>query len=223
MSFLAPATTHAGRTLRQRAIATAALELPPADLAKSRIRQVFGSALDSEHHDGAHWYPTARRIAEQVADAAGRRGDTELGAGLIASLSPQCSWDENIIRAFAAAEGDETLSVTADCAWKAHAIVSGVDPSAVLGGRKVRSFYRNILGDENAVTVDRHAVAIVFGRALSDREIKLLERPGTYLWIAAAYRSVARELGIPASTLQAITWLAWRRLKGTDYDATESF
>ena len=92
----------------------------------------------------------------------------------------------------------------------------------MLGGRKVRSFYRNILGIDSAVTVDRHAVAIVYGRPLSDREIKLLERAGAYTVIASAYRAAARRLGIAPSTLQAVTWLAWRRLKAVDY-VVESF
>jgi hypothetical protein len=82
----------------------------------------------------------------------------------------------------------------------------------------VRSFYWNILGHASHVTVDRHAVAIVYGRALSDREIKILERCGAYAYIAASYRAAARSLGLEPSTLQAITWLAWRRLKGLDYD-----
>jgi hypothetical protein len=49
---------------------------------------------------------------------------------------------------------------------------------------------------------------------LSDTEIKILERPGAYQYVAACYRAAARRHGIPASTLQAVTWIVWRRLKG---------
>ena len=44
---------------------------------------------------------------------------------------------------------------------RACAILAGSDPYHVLGGRKERSFYRNILSPDTAgpVTVDRHGGA----------------------------------------------------------------
>ena len=92
----------------------------------------------------------------------------------------------------------------------------------VLGGRKVRSFFHNLTGHNHHVTVDRHAASIALlgpsadkdGRrtaTLSDRDLKVLDRPGAYVLIAACYRSVARSLDIPPSALQAITWCYWRQ------------
>jgi hypothetical protein len=101
-----------------------------------------------------------------------------------------------------------------DALRKADAIAAGADPLDVLGGRKVRSFYRNIVGHTGHVTVDRHAVAIVAGRPLTDREGKVLERIGPYTYVAGAYRAAARRLGVAPTELQAVTWLVWRRLKG---------
>jgi len=178
-----------------------------------RILAIYDEATESEHIDGAGWYPAANDIARLVGDIGGWSADA--GAGIIAALSPQCSWDENIVRALAFANG-ETVGAFSDALSKAERIAAGESPADVLGGRKVRSFYRNIVGHESAVTIDRHAVAIVFGRSLSNAETKLLGRAGTYTVIASAYRAAARRLGIAPSTLQAITWLAWRRIKNLD-------
>ena len=196
------------RANRQRVIARTLAQIPDAATMAARIDACLASATDSERADGALWYGSAKDLAKIVGD-----GDIAAGAGIIAALSPQCSWDENVARALSFADG-EHVGATEDGLRKARRIAAGEDPRAVLGGRKVRSFYRNIGGHAHYVTVDRHAVAIVYGRALSDREIKILERIGAYTIIAAAYRAAARRHGLAPSTLQAITWLAWRRLKG---------
>lgn len=199
------------RANRQRVIARTLAQLPDAATMAARIDDVLAQALPSERADGAQWYPAAASIARIVADGHGI--PERSGAAIIAALSPQCAWDENIVRALAHADG-EPSGAMADGLRKADDIGAGKDPSDVLGGRKVRSFWRNIGGHEAYVTVDRHAVAIVCGRALTDREIKVLEKLGAYVWIAAAYRAAARRHDLAPSTLQAITWLAWRRIKG---------
>jgi hypothetical protein len=165
------------------------------------------------------WYSAASDIATLVGDLT--KTSPIHGAGIIAALSPQCSWDENIVRALALAN-NENVGAFGDALRKAEAIRLGAHPLSVLGGRKVRSFFYNISGHKHHVTIDRHAVAIVFGRALSDSEIKVLERCGAYTYIASIYRAVARSLDIAPSDLQAITWLARRRIKGLDY-TPESF
>ncbi len=212
--FLAPCKP-CNRPQRQRRIASAVSELPDHSTMVARILGVYDAATDDEHSDGRQWYPAANAIARIVGDGLGI--GTDGGAGIVAALSPQCSWDENVVRALAFADGD-SVGGLADGLRKAVRIGAGEHPAAVLGGRKVRSFYANIIGNVNAVTVDRHAVAIVFDRPLSDREIKILERPGPYTMIASAYRAAARRLGIAPSELQAVTWLAWRRLKGFDWE-----
>jgi hypothetical protein len=179
-----------------------------------RIEDVLAQATDEEHADGATWYPSARDLAKVI--GAAHDLDVDAGAGIIAALSPQCSWNDNVARALAHADGEDVVGAMPDPLRKADRIAAGQDPSTVLGGRKVRSFWRNIAGHVHHVTVDRHAVAIVYGRPLSDREIKVLEKLGAYVIIAAAYRTVARRHGMAPSTMQAITWLAWRRLKGDD-------
>lgn len=212
MTFTAPCLPR-NRANRQRVIARSVGLVPDASTMVDRILGIYDLATPEEHEAGAAWYGEANDIAQLVAKLGG--WSVEAGAGIIAALSPQCSWDENIARALAYADGDRPGGLE-DGLGKSDNIAHGAHPADVLGGRKVRSFYHNIAGHRHHVTVDRHAVAIVFGRSLSDREIKVLERIGSYTIIAAAYRAAARRLGVDPSTLQAITWLAWRRLKQVD-------
>jgi hypothetical protein len=82
-----------------------------------------------------------------------------------------------------------------------------------LGGPKVRAFFWNIYQPEadDAVTIDRHAVAVALGRPLGDLErARALSTPRKYRTYAEAYQRAATGLGMPANTLQAITWVRWR-------------
>jgi hypothetical protein len=95
---------------------------------------------------------------------------------------------------------------------KAARILRGEEPLDVLGGLKVRAFYRNIIGDRDVVTIDRHAYSIAAGRHLKDTEAGPLNAKAHYA-VEALYQEAARALGVCPVTLQACTWLTWRRLK----------
>jgi hypothetical protein len=222
MSFMTP-TTAPYRARRQASIADVRASLPSSDEMVDRIDAIFAQATEAEVTQGLGWYYQAHSLADEIGRRAGL--DLEAGAGLMAALSPQCSWAENIARAWEAAETGAATGM-GDQTRKAERILSDEDPGTVLGGRKVRSFYRNIVDPDQAgaVTVDRHAVSIVFGFSVDDRTVKVLERGGAYVLVASAYRTVARRHGMTPCQLQAVTWLVWRRLKGiVDDEWMEAF
>lgn len=215
MSHLPPATVR-GRRARQAAIARSADVLPSADVMRRNLLDTLAGASPDAEHEGAAWYLAAHSIA---ADMATRHGLTVAqAAGVLAALSPQCGWAENIRLADAACAAGAASGHTVDACRKADAILAGADPFDVLGGRKVRSFYANILRPTVAgpVTVDRHAVDMLCGRrgAVEDR---VLERVGAYARCAAVIRGVARELGMRPHDVQAISWVAWRQLHDVAY------
>lgn len=198
--------------VRQAAIGRAADKLPDARTAVDRIVDlIVDEATDEEWQAGIGWYPTASVIAEELARTGGITH--RQAAGIIAALSPQTGWAENIARAVEMVETGNAPHFT-NCVDKAAAILDGADPFDVLRGRKVRSFFACILRPSQAgpVTVDRHAVAVVFGRPLTDKEAKVLERIGAYTLVASFYRAAARQLGISPAECQAIAWVTWRRL-----------
>jgi hypothetical protein len=177
------------------------------------IAAIFGEATADEYAAGSAWYAAAR--LEAAAMAAEFDVTVDAAAGVVAALSPQCSWPENLQRArrFFATGRAGSLG---DAQRKAEAIRDGADPLDVLGGRKVRAFYLNILdgSDRFTCTVDRHAIDVAAGHVTGDAGAAALTRAGVYAFVADAYRLVAAECGLTPAQVQAIVWVTWRRLKG---------
>lgn len=215
MSFLAPAR-GSGRRGRQRAIGRALAAAPSPAVLRRNISDAALAADAIDADAGMGWYAAAHEIAADLSPSI----TTAAGAGILAALSPQIGWVDNVAAARLCAIGADELTITAAGALgenvrKAIAIRDGGRPYDILGGRKVRSFYVNILRPTTAgaVTIDRHAVAIaLYGIGAPSAAVheKYLERAAAYQWIAAAYRAESRVFGILPHQLQAIAWLAHR-------------
>lgn len=178
------------------------------------ICSTFDAATDAQWAEGYHWYPTAHAAAVDLADL--HNVPTRTAVGVIAALSPQTGWEANLeLAADLFAFG--TCGHYRDALTKAQAIAADParDPLDILGGPKVRSFYRNILEPDRPgpVTVDRHACAIAAGTDTSTylrTQPKTLERKAVYRLVSGLYRSAAREYGLHPHTLQATTWVTHR-------------
>lgn len=202
------------RGARQRNIKSGRELLPDSATMVDNILAIYREASPAELVEGAGWYAEASDFARELSEV--NDITYRQACGIIAALSPQTSWDRNVELAarFAATGECEHFS---DALAKAKAIRKGADPADVLRGRKVRSFFANIYrpNTSGAITVDRHAVSIALGYNWHPAE-KVLERMGAYTMVASAYRTAARILGIAPQQVQAITWLAWRRVKVYD-------
>lgn len=183
------------------------------------VRDVLARANESDYCDGLAWYTRARELAAKVA-----HGDVSKGAGVIAALSPQMPWNRNIELAEKCCKRKRFAGMgqTHNNARKARQIWQGKAPLSVLGGNKTRAFYECIVsaGQTEQVCIDRHAIAVCLGRDATQRERSIFRNTGKhrtlYYNYAEAYRIVARENGMKPSTVQAITWLVWRREKGVE-------
>lgn len=232
-----------GRRRRQSAIRATAAALPDPSEAAGRIA-AFYLAHPERHADGARWYHDAAAIAAALPVPPG--GDP---AGVLAAQSPQTPWSENVALAFATAEHAATEPCDGHGATEAAAAATGtactfaaLGPAGTigsvraceaargypagdtLGGRKVRSFRAAIRRPDHpgAVVVDRHALALYYGRPLSEQAAKVLERIGAYHVVAAAYRAAARRLGVTPCEIQAATWLAWRDVHSPGWAARDA-
>lgn len=173
----------------------------------ANIITVFQSASEEQEQAGRSWYPTAHRIADMMAD-----GDVETGAGLLAALSPQTPWDENVRLACDAYDTGRPAGHFGDALSKATRILAGIKPESVLPmQRKTGHFYRCIVdpADKDAVCVDRHAHDVAVGMVYGS-ENRGLDAAGRYSLIADAYREAARQLGEIPQVVQAVTWVVWR-------------
>lgn len=206
---------------------------PSTDQAVSRILRVYKNATDREMEDGLAWYQTARQRCVELMESRPHIVKSVLhAAGIIAALSPQLSWEENVKRAMQLVAINDTHG-TADRIQKAKHIMQGDNPYDVLFAKgttnwKVRSFFMNIAFPDWSVdspptdlpayvaeepyfvTLDRHALGMIF----DDRNITDVKPRFTrdeYNWARDAFALTAAELdGVLPHQLQAVTWVVWR-------------
>lgn len=173
------------------------------------VLAIYAMATDAEREHGRRWYADAMAAAESL-----NPDNPRQAAGIIAALSPRMPWARNLeLAARTYADGKASGTMTSNTG-KADRILGGESPEAVLSGAKVRAFYGAIVGDAESVVIDRHAFDIAVGKVTDDATRAALGRKGEYARYARTYVRAARTLGIPASQVQATTWVVWRRLKG---------
>lgn len=195
------------------------------------ILAVFFAASDLESINGANWYATAQEAAATMAQRYGLSADTV--AAVIAALSPNNRWERNLrdadklIGAYILGGYSDAVKVKISTYGpnkaKALKILEGAAPLEVLGGLKVRAFYGCIIG-QDTVCVDGHAYAIWRGERISTSSTPKISAK-LYSSIVADYiratDTINNVLGgqYKPYQVQAITWLAWRRLNnGGSYD-----
>jgi hypothetical protein len=177
----------------------------------ARILRCWEAATAADLADGLGWYARANDLAAAL--SAGAPISRAQAAGVIAALSPRNTWDSNVngatamVAAHAALEAEPTVAGTTDNRDKAWAILNHAgDPLDILGGPKVRSFYANIMGDLDAVTVDVWAA-----RAAEGFDNPNAPTGNRYERIAAAYREAASAVGVAPRDMQAAVWVYIRR------------
>ena len=189
------------------------------------IKAIYELASAADIADGMAWYGVAKCIAITLADRYSIPANQALG--VLAALSPRNKWARNVIdaeqliNAYVTA-GAEQARLTKVCTFganKAKAIKileSGLEtlPTAleILSGPKLREFASCIAGLDD-VCIDGHAWCIWQGS-----RVTLADVPGIGVRlrreIKGDYAQAADDLGLKASELQAITWIAWRRIHG---------
>lgn len=194
--------------------------------ARDRLLAVYAGATDAEVAEGRAWYDTAREIAANLASPADGI-DTERAAAIIAVLSPQVRWKENVesarlvIGATLAGRVRMPPGVRAypSNVRKAQAIVRGAEiglgPGDGLGGEapKVRNFWRAIVGDSDAVTLDVWAMrAALVRRDIASYTWAKVPTPKRAFYPRAVgwYRDAAERCGETPRDFQAIIWTAIR-------------
>lgn len=181
---------------RQRAARQAA--------ATRRLLSLYAATDAETREQGRGWY---RDAADQVAKLATPELPPDRAAAIVAVLSPRERWRRNLQMAAAIITGNPVTGLGRSIA-KAQAIMDGAEitgePGDALGADapKVRSFWRNLCGDGDAVTVDVWAT-----RAATGKDLDAPPTPAAYRWIADAYRSAAAKVGERPCDFQAIIWL----------------
>jgi hypothetical protein len=191
----------------------------PADAKMSgnavRILRTYHAATPEEMAEGMTWYRTA---AQEI-----RRRLVPLGVtfrqacGIVAALSPQTPWARNILYAERCCRGENTPA-TGDRRRLAESIRDGADPVKVVKGLKTGEFLACLLDQRtDRVCIDGHAYSIWVGRRIETSKVPTL-RASDHAIIREDYQSAAYAAGVRPHQMQAITWLAWRRLHAVRRD-----
>jgi hypothetical protein len=164
---------------------------------------------------GLRWYDQSLRDARDLSRMLPHGVGLSAAAGVLAALSPQTQWSQNWQYAqkfaLAASLGQKYQPASGgfpknrDKAWR---IANGESPDRVLGGPKVRAFWRAIKGDQDACVLD----------VWMFRAFGLPDQPSQKMYdaVAEAVCVAAYDLHIRASQLQAIIWLHVRGVRPSD-------
>lgn len=177
------------------------------------VLRVLDMATEDEWQQGMNWYSDAQALAVELAGMPNGRGDIERAAAVIAILSPMKEWQQNKQLARQAyRDGGLSGGTFRPAVVKVNRLLVDwvADIDGVVTGPKVRAFWAGIVsgGDTDTVTIDRHAFDVAIGKRLSDAERNI--GIGMYRACERAYIRAARDRGLSAAQVQAITWTVWR-------------
>lgn len=201
----------------------------------NNIIRVFNASNEFEKSD--LWYQNANDFCfanafrHNLYNTTGKKLSLRQLAGITAALSPLASWNHNksLVEKFIslAIENESTenlqklgcLSLGREKATAIFALCNDfknddVAIKNVLNGDKIKSFYDNIVYHETSqnVTIDRHALSIALGFKLSsDGFQKNSMTKAQYQFFVNCYLKAAKKVNLTGLTIQAITWVVWRK------------
>lgn len=180
---------------------------------------VIAQSTSAELVNASNWYAIAHKWCADVASAYGLT--VSQVAGITAAMSPQISWEKNKLQTILLIQkmrkGEELKGLMAYKVnvEKARRIYMGENALDVLGGKKVRSFYGNLMLDDSTVTIDRHALHIALhGTGNEEKSGSIMPTDKLYDVAQKAYIDAAHILGILPYSLQSITWTYKARNNG---------
>lgn len=178
----------------------------------NNILDVYNQASPLDIASGLRWYGSAKLECKNLARRNGIGIDKAIG--IVAALSPRVNWGRNVIAAQNLIRGIPGEGFGANKV-KAHKILEGSDPSDILRGDKVTSFYSNISrpSTSTSVTIDRWAIRVTMGAEHWSSKVNT-PTAKQYLQLGNEYREAAALVGLKPLELQAITWVTIKRLCG---------
>lgn len=198
------------------------------------IIAMYFSSSKVDRVKGKNWYSNAYSIACTLGKKYGVHSNTV--SAVISALSPSNKWNRNVEDAEMMLRANSYDLDLTECKpstygkqkLKAIAILEGNVSNdetlkGILSGQKTKSFYANIStnGKTTDCTIDGHAYNIWNGTVTNLNDVPNMT-PKTYKMIQEDYRKAAIEISaitesetgeiLTASEIQAITWVAYRRI-----------
>ena len=169
----------------------------------NRYSHLLRTASDHTIASGQSWYPAARETAATLASV---HGTTDWQAGaVIAALSPRVHWRRNVRMADEFMRYGDTSGLSRSTARAREAMISGIGAFNPATAPKTHAFALNLIGDDNAVTIDMWMVKA----AGLPKDYRLTVGNRYAILSDIVTRLACRNNLTPAET-QAIIWIAAR-------------
>lgn len=171
----------------------------------SLLIETYNRATPAQRVRGRAWYATMRRQCAGIARSTGVPLNRVIATAAItspdATLASNVKWTREACRT--GGEARVGRYPNAMHARYAPIIAGAVKPLDGVGGDKVTAFYRAIVGDREAVVLDRWALRAV-------GHTRDTATPKQYREYAALYADIARSVGEHPRDFQAIVWIVLR-------------
>lgn len=184
------------------------------------LKKILDAAAPYDVEAGIDSYRKYHRIMVKLANHC--KTTPTIACAVFAALSPNNDYYGNLRDAnklLCAARdkkslSDFTVSTYGQNKRKAWWIAHGADPLLHIVAYKTRNFFMNITDpeDRKPVTIDGHMLNVWRGKR--ENLVGIHFPPKLYEVVADGVRSVAAERDMVPCQVQAIIWLAWRRLHG---------
>lgn len=189
--------------------------LPDMDTMVSNVLEVFDRATAADVEEGATWYPKAFESCEAISELSGY--SLEVVAGVMALTSIATGWALNesmpariLARVSKGDRSKPSWYTGSNPMWEVVLRVVDGDITAIKG-TKTSKFFAAIMGDDSAVTIDRHAMRIAYGSGMWDSATL-----GNHRLMWEAYTIASDMRGVTPRTMQATTWVRYRKDRGLD-------
>lgn len=163
--------------------------------------------------EGSRWYHIAHSWILSLSELTGI--DFVKVAGVVAVTSAIQKWDIQMILVPRMLKHYLKSGETMGFGWpmisqreKAERVLAG-DFDAV-SGRKIRAFWFALMGDPEAVVIDRWAYRAAVGEYNGEFDARAMQKKGVFEDVQEAYREAALEVGVVARDFQAALWVAVR-------------
>lgn len=192
------------------------------DRGYQNLTDILNLATEQEKAQGITWYNDAAFHCFNL--SLKYNIPVERVIGVIAALSPRCTWRENVIQGdnFIRTKGKSKVTTYSPNKKKALSILKGSNPVTVLNGHKVRAFYENLSDPVNSqsVCIDSHIIACWFNKTdLSKSFLNAVFHPrGSKRIVIKQIKKAIIDLSdlyyLKPLQVQAIIWLVWKRITG---------
>jgi hypothetical protein len=170
----------------------------------SALLELYESTPPDVRRRGRRWYPAARRRLDELARSYERPFSQVAAVFAIVSPAAQLKsclrWTEEILRG--ERMGGRYPNMQGP---KIERALSTRYPVRHATGPKVSAFYRALMGDTQAVVIDRWSARAAGWDSAKHAIPRTVQRE-----LEQAYREAAAEVGERVREFQAITWLALR-------------